>query len=66
LLAINNEKVTLLDTHKSEIKKKLEDEIVKRYFYRVGLYEYQLQHDEAISAATQLLNDNTKYKSILN
>jgi carboxyl-terminal processing protease len=66
LLAINNEKVTLLDTHKSEIKKKLEDEIVKRYFYREGLYEYQLQHDEAISAATQLLNDNTKYKSILN
>lgn len=66
LLAINNEKVALLDTHKSEIKKKLEDEIVKRYFYREGLYEYQLQHDEAISAATQLLNDNTKYKSILN
>ena len=65
LLAINNEKVALLDTYKLEIKKKLEDEIVKRYFYREGLYEYQLQNDEAIQAASSLLNDNSKYQEIL-
>lgn len=66
LLAINNEKVMLLDTYKVEIKKKLEDEIVKRYFYRKGLYDYQLENDEAISAANLLLHDASKYQEILN
>jgi len=66
LLAINKGKVTALDTYSTEIAKKLTDELVKRYFYRRGLYDYNLQNDEAILTATSLLGDSSKYGSILN
>ena len=65
LAEINTKKITGLDTSKKEILKQLEDEIVTRYFYSNGLYEYYLSHDDAILTATELLNDNAKYKSIL-
>lgn len=65
LLAVNKGKISSLDSFKSEIQKDLEDEIIKRYFYREGLYQYYLQHDEAILAATALLDDPTKYNDIL-
>lgn len=63
---IQQGKMTALNLHKKEIQKKLEDEIVKRYFYRDGLYDYYLQNDEAILEASELLGDNDKYASILN
>lgn len=66
LLSINKGKVAALDTYKTEITKKLTDELVKRYFYRRGLYNYNLTHDEAILSATTLLKDNSKYNGILN
>ncbi|WP_136468490.1 S41 family peptidase [Flagellimonas onchidii] len=66
LLAVNKGKISALDSYRSEIKKNLEDEIIKRYFYREGLYQYYLKHDEAILAATELLSNNSKYNSILN
>ena len=65
LAKINAKKITGLDTSKKEIIKQLEDELVTRYFYSNGLYEYYLTHDEAILTATELLKDNGKYKSIL-
>ena len=65
LAEINTKKITGLDTSKKEIVKQLEDEIVKRYFYNEGLYEYYLSHDEAILTASSLLADASKYKSIL-
>jgi len=66
LLTINKGKVNALDTYKREIAKKLTDELVKRYFYRRGLYDYNLQHDDAILTAVSLLNDSSKYSNILN
>ena len=66
LLAVNLGKVKALDTYDREIRKSLEDEIIKRYFYRKGLYDYYLNHDDAILAATALLSDSSKYKDILN
>ncbi|WP_047417624.1 S41 family peptidase [Cellulophaga sp. Hel_I_12] len=65
LAEINTKKITGLDKSKKEIVKQLEDEIVKRYFYTEGLFQYYLSHDEAILTATALLNDAGKYKSIL-
>tara|TARA_R110002050_G_scaffold16719_1_gene50462 strand:+ start:113682 stop:115310 length:1629 start_codon:yes stop_codon:yes gene_type:complete len=65
LAEINAKKITGLDTSKKEIVKQLEDEIVKRYFYNEGLYEYYLSHDEAILTASALLADASKYNSIL-
>lgn len=65
LLAVNQGKIEALDTFKKEIKKSLEDEIIKRYFYRKGLYDYYLTHDEATLAATELLSNASKYNDIL-
>ncbi|UOY08874.1 S41 family peptidase [Muricauda sp. SCSIO 64092] len=65
LLTINKGKISALDTYKKEISKKLTDELVKRYFYRRGLYDYSLKHDEGILTAVSLLNDSSKYANIL-
>lgn len=65
LLSINKGKIAALDTYKMEIKKRLTDELVKRYFYRRGLYDYSLKNDEAILSAISLLKNNTKYDDIL-
>ena len=65
LLAINRGKVKSLDSYKTEISKKLTDEIVKRYFYREGLYDYNLEHDDAILTAKELLTNLDNYDSLL-
>jgi len=65
LADIDKSKMAALDTYQKEIRKNLEDEIIKRYFYREGLYEYYLSHDEAILAATELLGNGSKYQGIL-
>ena len=62
---IQQSKMTALGKHQKEIQKKLEDEIVTRYFYRNGLYDYYLQNDEAILAAAKLLADSGKYQAVL-
>lgn len=62
---IEKSKIIALDKYHKEIKKKLEDEIIKRYFYREGLFTYYLTHDEAILAAKELLSNENKYKGIL-
>lgn len=65
LLDIDKSKVTALEDYQKEIQQKLEDEIIKRYFYREGLYGYYLKNDDAILAATGLLGDEGKYYGIL-
>jgi len=65
LAEIEKSKFMALDIHQKEIQKKLEDEIVKRYFYREGLFEHYLTNDEAILAGTELLENENKYSSIL-
>ena len=66
LSEIERSKGGALDTYQSSIRKNLEDEILKRYFYREGLYDYYLEADEAIVTARELLADQAKYKDILN
>ena len=63
---IKLEKINAIDRHKQEIQKSLADEIIKRYFYRDGLYRYYLQNDGAISEAVSILDNQNRYKSILN
>lgn len=65
LLDIEKSKVLALEGFQKEIQQKLEDEIVKRYFYREGLYDYYLKNDETILAATGLLQDEGKYFGLL-
>jgi carboxyl-terminal processing protease len=65
LSTISKSKGQALDTFKSEIQKQLEDEIIKRYFYRDGLYDYYLISDSAIITANTLLKDRSKYDALL-
>lgn len=58
-------KIETLDSYKTVIKKELTDEIIKRYFYREGLFEYHLKNDEAVQVANDLLSDESKYEAIL-
>lgn len=54
-----------LNTYKAEIKEQLTDEIIKRYFYREGLYNYQIKNNPVMAEALAVLADNKKYKAIL-
>lgn len=62
---IDVEKLILLNQAKSEILAQLTDEIVKRYGYRNGLYEFYLTHDTAIMKAKEILDSPKQYNSIL-
>jgi carboxyl-terminal processing protease len=49
----------------AEIQSLLIDEIVKRYFYREGLYKYQINNNPEIRSAIDILNDSEGYNKIL-
>jgi carboxyl-terminal processing protease len=63
--SIQNAKKKDLRDKKVEIMSLLTDEIVKRYFYREGLYEYQLKYNPEILEAIKVLNNPTQYRKIL-
>jgi carboxyl-terminal processing protease len=65
LRAIEKSKLAALDTFKEELGKQLEDEIIKRYVYREGLYDHYLNNDASIQAGLGLLKDNSRYKELL-
>ena len=54
-----------LDLKEKEISNLIIDELVKRYFYRDGLYEYQIKHNEEIAQAIAILKDSKRYSQIL-
>ncbi|WP_416445669.1 S41 family peptidase [Leeuwenhoekiella sp. A16] len=63
---IDTAKVQELDTKEKEISKIIIDELIKRYFYREGLYDYHIAHNEEIAEATAILGNSSKYQAILN
>lgn len=65
LLALQKSEENLLDKNKAEIKNLILDEIIKRYQYQEGLYQYYLQNNSEIKKATNVLNSSAQYKSIL-
>ena len=44
----------------------LTDEIIKRYFYQEGLYDYYTTHNPEIMKAKEILSNSVKYSEILN
>ncbi len=65
LASIKVAKHKALDTKKSEIINLLTDEIIKRYSYREGLYEYYILHNPEIKKSKEILNEKSKYENIL-
>jgi len=63
--AIDTAKEKDLVSKKAEIKSLLSDEILKRYFYIEGLYDYQVENNPEILAAVEVLNNEKKYSRIL-
>ena len=61
---ISREKTAALVKNKTELQQLISDQLVTRYFYKEGLYNYQLTHHEAIIKAVTILNSN-EYYSIL-
>lgn len=62
---LNSYKNKLIDDEKTQISSLLTDEIVKRYVYREGLYEYYTQYNPEIKKASEILNNPIKYSSYL-
>lgn len=58
-------KLKELSTNKDEIKDKLQNEIVKKYYYKKGVYINKFHKDQAIRKAMNILKDQAKYKRIL-
>ncbi|WP_340076308.1 S41 family peptidase [Leptobacterium sp. I13] len=65
LTDIENSKSVALETYKEEVITNLKEEIVKRFFYREGLYNYYLKNDQAITTSSKILNNKSKYESLL-
>ncbi len=65
LTAIDKAKDEALNDSKSEIQSLLTDEIIKRYFYREGLYQYYIKNNPEIAKAQEVLNDTKQYQKIL-
>ncbi len=63
--AIQKAEESQLDKYKAEIMKLLKAEIITRYNYREGLYDYYLKNDTDIKKATSLLNNQPEYNKIL-
>ncbi|SHF83366.1 carboxyl-terminal processing protease [Flavobacterium fluvii] len=65
LTALQKSEEKLLDKNQKEIKNLITDEIIKRYQYQEGLYQYYLKNNSEIKKAVNVLNNSAEYKSIL-
>jgi len=65
LTALQRSEEKELDKNKSEIKDLLLDEIIKRYQYREGLYQYYTKSNPEIAKAVNVLNNTAEYNKIL-
>ncbi|MFV5694141.1 S41 family peptidase [Flavobacterium sp. LB3P122] len=55
----------LLDKNQKEIKNLILEEIIKRYQYQEGLYQYYIKNNSEIKKAVSILSNTSEYKSIL-
>ena len=62
---ISDIKVDEVTRNKDRLIPIIQDEIIKRYYYKEGVYQYNLKYNAAILKAKELLNNPLKYKQIL-
>lgn len=63
--ALQTYKTNAVNDNKPQLKSLLTDEIIKRYFYSEGLYQYYTANNPEINKAVSILNDPQQYASIL-
>lgn len=65
LTAVQKSEETMIDKNAREIKNLLLDEIIKRYQYKEGLYQYYIKNNAEVKKAVMLLNDKPAFSKIL-
>ncbi len=65
LNALNSYKNKAIDINKTQLSSLLSDEIIKRYFYREGLYAYYVANNPEILKGMEILKSPTKYSDLL-
>jgi carboxyl-terminal processing protease len=65
LAALQKSEEALLDKNQKEIKKLMLDEIIKRYQYKEGLYQYYTKNNFEIGKAKEVLANASEYNKIL-
>lgn len=65
LAALEKSETTLLDKNQKEIKNMIQEELIKRYQYQEGLYQFYIKNNSEIKRAVNVLNNQTEYKTIL-
>lgn len=63
--ALNRSEDVQLNQNAKEIKALMVDEIIKRYQYREGLYQYYTKSNSEIKKAVSILNNMPEYNKIL-
>jgi carboxyl-terminal processing protease len=65
MTALQKSEEALVDKNQKEIKKLILEEIIKRYQYKEGLYQYYLKNNVEIARATSILANPIEYNKIL-
>lgn len=65
LKTLNDYKAKAIDDNKIQLASLLSDEIIKRYFYREGLYEYYIAHNPEIKKGAEILKNPITYSEFL-
>lgn len=65
LAVVQKSEANQLDNHQAEIKDLILEEIIKRYQYQEGFYQYYMKSNSEIKKAVSILNDAATYKNIL-
>lgn len=65
LAALEKSETTLLDKNQKEIRGLIQEELIKRYQYQEGLYQFYIKNNSEIKRAVSVLNNQTEYKTIL-
>jgi carboxyl-terminal processing protease len=65
LTALQKSEELQLNENQKEIKKLILEEIIKRYQYKEGLYQYYIKNNLEIKKATSILNNSPEYNKIL-
>ena len=63
--ALKKSEEILLDKNQKEIKRLLVDELIKRYQYKQGLYQYYIKNNVEVGKATTVLANTNDYNKIL-
>ena len=65
LSAIQKSEDNQLNNSQKEIKKLILEEIIKRYQYKEGLYNYYINNNNEVKKAVSILENKTEYNQIL-